>query len=167
MSAPETDLQLPDGDLDGARLAELVTEIAARPELWSHLVRHDAEQRISEQVLAGEHVGAWLICWMDEHDTGFHDHDTSGGAVAVVSGQVREERMTFGGPPRVREFRAGQSFHFSAADIHRVTHAGAEPAVTLHVYSPPLQRMGAYATAVDGTLVRYTQSWEEELRPLG
>ena len=33
---------------------------------------------------------------------GFHDHDGSAGAVAVVSGAVREERRTITGEPRDR-----------------------------------------------------------------
>lgn len=57
--------------------------------------------------------------------------------------RVHEERLAIGGAPRSRAFAVGESFHFSPADIHRVRHAGSDPAVTLHVYSPPLQRMGA------------------------
>ena len=53
----------------------------------------------------------------------------------------------------------------SAADIHRVRHEGADPAVTLHVYSPPLLQMGAYAVGSDGVLVRHAMSSSEELRP--
>ena len=79
---------------------------------------------------------------------------------------MREERLALGGPPRERTFKAGGSFHFSAADIHRVRHAGADPAVTLHVYSPPLLRMGAYAIGEDGVLARHPSSYSEELRPL-
>jgi hypothetical protein len=60
----------------------------------------------------------------------------------------------------------GESFHFSAADIHRVRHSGADPAVTLHVYSPPLSRMGAYVVGEDGVLERHSVAPEEELRPL-
>ena len=37
--------------------------------------------------------------------------------------------------------------------------------MTLHVYSPPLLRMGAYAVGEDGVLVRHTMSSSEELRP--
>jgi predicted metal-dependent enzyme (double-stranded beta helix superfamily) len=59
----------------------------------------------------------------------------------------------------------GESFHFSPADIHRVRHAGSGPAVTLHVYSPPLLRMGAYEVGDDGVLARHTMSYEQELRP--
>ncbi len=103
---------------------------------------------------------------MDDHDTGFHDHDRSSGAVAVVSGSVREERLALGGSPVNRTFEAGRTFHFSASDIHRVRHAGDDPAVTLHVYSPPLLRMGAYAIGENGVLVRHAMSYEQELKPL-
>jgi predicted metal-dependent enzyme (double-stranded beta helix superfamily) len=153
-------------DLAGPELQAFVSELAEQPELWIHHVRHDASQRHYEELLSDDHLTAWLICWMDDHDTGFHDHDISAGAVAVVSGAVREERLAIDGPPRERTFATGESFHFSPADIHRVRHTGAEPAVTLHVYSPPLLRMGAYAIADDGVLARHALSPAEELRPL-
>ena len=153
-------------DLSGPELEAFVADLAERPEVWIDLVKHDTTQRVYEELLWDEHVTAWLICWMDEHDTGFHDHDVSSGAVAVVSGAVREERLAIEGPLRTGVFRAGASFHFSAADIHRVSHAGSDPAVTLHVYSPPLLRMGAYVIGDDGVLARHPMSYEEELRPL-
>jgi hypothetical protein len=152
-------------DLSGPELQRFVSELADRPELWIDSVKHDRTQRVYEELLSDEHVTAWLICWMDEHDTGFHDHDVSAGAVAVVSGGVCEERLAIDGPPRERVFAAGGSFHFSAADIHRVRHDGRDPAVTLHVYSPPLLRMGAYVIGEDGVLARHPMSYEEELRP--
>jgi len=152
-------------DLSPHELEAFVRELAERPELWIECVKHDITQRVYEQLHDDSHLTAWLICWMDDHDTGFHDHDVSAGAVAVVSGAVREERLTIGGAPASRRSVAGDSFHFAAADIHRVRHAGADPAVTLHVYSPPLLRMGAYAIGDDGVLVRHTQSSSEELRP--
>jgi predicted metal-dependent enzyme (double-stranded beta helix superfamily) len=151
-------------DLSAAELQEFVTELAERPELWIDLVRHDSTRRVYEELLSDEHLTAWLICWMDEHDTGFHDHDVSCGAVAVVSGAVREERLAIDGPTRRGVFRAGSSFHFAASDIHRVSHAGSDPAVTLHVYSPPLLRMGAYVIGDDGVLARHPVSSEQELR---
>ncbi len=153
-------------DLSGVELQRFVTELADRPELWIELVAHDASQRRYEELLSNEHLTVWLICWMDEHDTGFHDHDASAGAVAVVGGRVHEERLVLDGPPRGRVFTAGHTFHFSPADIHRVRHAGPDPAVTLHAYSPPLRRMGAYFVQDDGVLARRAMSPAEELRPL-
>ena len=70
------------------------------------------------------------------------------------------------GRPRAARSAAGESLTFGASDIHRVSHAGTEPAVTLHAYSPPLWRMGAYEVSPDGTLRRHSMSYAEELRPL-
>jgi predicted metal-dependent enzyme (double-stranded beta helix superfamily) len=153
-------------DLSGPELQAFIGELADRPELWIHLVKHDPAQRLCEELLSDDHLTAWLICWMNDHDTGFHDHDSSAGAVAIVGGRVLEERLTIGAAPCSRAFAAGDSFHFSPADIHRVRHAGSDPAVTLHVYSPPLKRMGAYVVAADGVLARHPVSAGVELRPL-
>jgi predicted metal-dependent enzyme (double-stranded beta helix superfamily) len=150
--------------LSEQELRQFVAELASRPELWIDLVRHDASQRHYEELLSDEHVTAWLICWLEDHDTGFHDHDCSSGAVAVVSGAVREERLTLSGPSHERVCRAPDAFSFGAADIHRVRHVGTAPAVTLHVYSPPLSRMGAYEVSADGVLARRSVAATEELR---
>jgi predicted metal-dependent enzyme (double-stranded beta helix superfamily) len=152
--------------LTSAELQEFVAELADRPELWIDFVRHDSQQRIYEELLSEDHVTAWLICWADEQDTGFHDHDSSAGAVAVVSGCIREERLTINGPRGDRSFLAGEAFQFSASDIHRVRHTGADPAVSIHAYSPPLVRMGAYEIDDHGVLARHPMSYLEELRPL-
>ncbi len=69
------------------------------------------------------HLAPSLQCRSsDDHDTGFHDHDVSAGAVAVV---------------------------------------------TIHAYSPPLWRMGAYEIRSEGRLLRHSVSYAEELRPIG
>jgi predicted metal-dependent enzyme (double-stranded beta helix superfamily) len=83
-------------------LRRLVRGFAARPHAWEQLVEHDPQQRRYHELERDDHVSVWLLCWSDEQDTGFHDHDLSAGAVAVVAGQVREERLTLGGPPRTR-----------------------------------------------------------------
>ena len=45
-------------------------------------------------------------------------------------------------------------------------HAGTEPAVTIHAYSPPLTRMGSYTIEPSGQLRRHAVSHEQELRQL-
>jgi predicted metal-dependent enzyme (double-stranded beta helix superfamily) len=147
-------------------LKGLVTGLAADPERWSALVRHDPAQRVFEPVLDLPEVEAWLICWMPGHDTGFHDHDVSSGAVTVVDGEILEERLRLGGGVGSAVYTRGQTFDFSSNDIHRVTHSGIAPAVTLHAYSPRLRRLGAYAVARDGALQRRPLAYGEELRPL-
>lgn len=155
-----------DRDLTRDELRDLAQRIAADPALWSEHVAHDPDQRTYAELLRDGHLDVWLICWSEDHDTGFHDHDLSAGAVAVVDGAVREERLALGGEPAARVAEAGASFDFGAADIHRVLHHGDRPAVTVHVYSPPLWRMGAYEIETDGTLRRHSVSYAEELRPL-
>ena len=148
-------------------LDRLVRDLAARPDEWRHLVAHRPDARTYAELRRDDDVAVWLICWMNDHDTGYHDHDLSSGAVAVTAGAVREERLVLGGAPHARTVGAGESFTFGAADIHRVSHAGAEPAVTLHAYSPPLWRMGSYEVLESGELRRWSLSYAEELRPIG
>lgn len=148
------------------RLEQLVARLAAEPARWQRLVRHENDARVYEQLpLSEEDVNAWLICWSGGQDTGFHDHDTSAGAIAVLAGRVREERLAVGAPAIAREFGAGRRFSIPPNAIHRVVHAGAAPAITLHAYSPPLLRMGAYAVGSHGELERRALTCEQELRP--
>jgi predicted metal-dependent enzyme (double-stranded beta helix superfamily) len=150
-------------DLSPPELNEFVRDLADRPELWIDLVRHDVAQRHYEELFSDDHLTAWIICWMGNHDTGFHDHDVSAGALAVVGGAVHEERLAIEGPAQRRTMKAGDSVHFSPTDIHRVRNAGSGPAVTIHAYSPPLLRMGAYVIGDDGVLARRPMSYQEEL----
>jgi predicted metal-dependent enzyme (double-stranded beta helix superfamily) len=153
-------------DLDLAELRELVGRIAADPDQWRPLVRRDTPDRHFEQLWSDEHVGVWVISWASGNDTGFHDHDVSRGAVAVVEGEVVEERLVVGGAPREIRHRAGETFEFDASHVHRMRHDAAAPAVSIHAYSPPLSRMGAYVVEPDGTLRRRSISYAEELRPV-
>jgi len=152
-------------DLDRRELRELVTRVAAQPERWRGLVRRDCGERHFEQLWRDDHVDVWVISWTNGSDTGFHDHDVSRGAVAVVEGEIVEERLVLGGPPRRLPHGPGESFDFDASHVHRMLHDSETVAVSIHAYSPPLWRMGAYATGRDGTLRRESISYAEELRP--
>ncbi len=156
-----------DHALDLPSLRRLVSRIAADPDAWRPLVNLDAEHRHFAQLWRDDHVDVWVISWMNGHDTGFHDHDLSSGAVAIVEGELVEERLAIGGPPRQRRYRAGTSFDFDASHVHRMHQAGGGPTISIHAYSPPLWRMGAYAIEPDGTLRRASISYAEELRPVG
>ena len=153
-----------DRDLSRAELELAAADLLRRREAWAHHVAHDvAGARTYHQLVRDDHVEAWLICWNDGNDTGFHDHDVSNGAVGVAAGHVREETLVLGGDPAVREVGPGAVFSFDATDIHRVLHLGDAPAVTLHLYSPPLRRLGAYEVLEDGRLARRSISADEEL----
>jgi mannose-6-phosphate isomerase-like protein (cupin superfamily) len=145
-------------------LERFAAGLAADPERWGHLVRHADDVRVYELIWDDDDVNAWVICWSQDQDTGFHDHDESGAAIAVISGRVREDRLTLSGRPHSLQVEAGTTFTVPPVAIHRVMHAGDGPAVTIHAYSPPLRRTGAYRVGADGRLERESLPFEEELR---
>jgi mannose-6-phosphate isomerase-like protein (cupin superfamily) len=145
-------------------LEQFVSRLVASPERWRPSVRHATDVRVYEQIWDDEDVNAWVICWSQDQDTGFHDHDESSAAIAVIDGQVREDRLRLDQPPRSRVIGPGSIFTVPATAIHRVLHAGGRPAVTIHAYSPPLIRSGAYRVGPDGELERELRSNEDELR---
>ena len=150
--------------LDPDALRELVDSLAASPEAWEALVRHDSGSRYFELLGRDEQVEVWLICWGGEdHDTGFHDHDVSSGAFAVARGELVEERLAIGRTIR-RRLRRGQSLGFPPSHVHRVHGVGDTPAVSIHAYSPPLARLGVYALAPDGALRRESVAATHELK---
>jgi predicted metal-dependent enzyme (double-stranded beta helix superfamily) len=156
--------QTPDRDLERPELRALVARIAADPDQWRPLVRYEAAERHFEQLWRDEHVDVWVITWARGNDTGFHDHDISRGAVAVVEGELVEECLALAGAPREIQHAAGGAFDFDASHVHRMRHDADTPAVSIHAYSPPLWRMGAYTVDADGTLRRESISYVEELR---
>jgi mannose-6-phosphate isomerase-like protein (cupin superfamily) len=145
-------------------LERFAAGLAAAPERWRHLVRDADDARVYELIWDDEDVNAWVICWSEDQDTGFHDHDDSAAAIAVVSGRVREDRLRIGGAPLSREIGGGETFTLPPVAIHRVLHAAGRPAVTIHAYSPPLRRTGAYSVGPDGELEREALPFEAELR---
>lgn len=157
------DFDLPGRTLSEAEVGDLAARIARREDLVRPLVRHREDERHSASLYADEHVGVWVISWMPGQDTGYHDHAGSHGAVAVVEGHVREQRPTWNGAPHVRDATSKEAFAFSQADIHRVYAVGTEPAVTVHVYSPPLEAMTVYRELEDGTVEASTIDWDQTL----
>ena len=157
--------ELPDRDLDPAELEELVAGIAADPTTWAHHVAFDSDQRVYVSLHRDSHVDVWLLCWTPENDTGWHDHDVSAGAVAVVAGELVENNLTLLHGARERAVRAGEVFSFGPDHIHR-RNGAVHGSISVHAYSPPLWRMGQYAVNDAGVLRRLSLSYADELRPL-
>ncbi|KQQ43501.1 cysteine dioxygenase [Nocardioides sp. Leaf307] len=156
---------LPGRDLTPDELARLAAGIAADPASWAHLVGFDDDERVFASLHRDAHVDVWLLCWTPDNDTGWHDHDTSSGAVAVVSGELVENNLTLAAGALGTRVGAGRVFSFGPDHIHRLN--GAERgSVSVHAYSPPLWRMGQYAVSDAGVLRRVSLSYAEELRPL-
>jgi mannose-6-phosphate isomerase-like protein (cupin superfamily) len=145
-------------------LKAFVEGLAAEPNLWREHIRDASAGRVYQQIWDDELVNAWLICWSEDQDTGFHDHDRSDAAIRVIDGNIREDRLRIGSDPESRLIGPGRTVVVPSVAIHRVLHAGEGPAVTIHAYSPPLRRTGAYRIGPGGELERASVSCEEELR---
>src|SRR3954453_2477645 len=156
---------LPGRDLDPEELRALVASIACEPALWERHVGFDDDERVYASLHRDAHVDVWLLCWTPANDTGWHDHDISAGAVAVVAGELRENNLTVAIGGVETRISAGKAFSFGPEHIHRLN--GALPgSVSVHAYSPPLWRMGQYAVSDAGVLRRVSVSYADELRPL-
>src|SRR4051794_24059185 len=123
-------------------VAELTTRawaLAARPEEWLSRVRLSAEGRWYERIHRDDSHEIWLISWLPGQATGFHDHGESAGAFAVALGALEEYDIA-----GARWVAAGQVRGFGPGYVHDVRNVGAAPAVSVHVYSPPLAVMNRY-----------------------
>ena len=157
----------PDHDLDRPALWRLAADIAGEESLWRPHVHHDPDVRFFSQLYRDPNIDVWLICWLDGQGTGYHDHDRSSGAVYVCEGALYEDYFQRDPDGWIREktnrHEAGRGFHFAAADIHGVRHAGGPPATSIHVYSPALWRMGHYEPNELGVLRRVAITYADEL----
>jgi predicted metal-dependent enzyme (double-stranded beta helix superfamily) len=160
-----TILTLPARYLDQCELAELVVNLAGRPDVWGDQVSYADGRRHFASVQRDEYVDVWLICWSPGNDTGWHDHDVSSGAVHVVRGALLESNPRIGGVHVQKAVTEGCSFSFGPDHIHRLT-GEAEQTISLHAYSPPLWRLGQYSIDGDGVMRRISVCYADELRPL-
>ena len=156
---PFADLAASDRPFTPEEAADVAARAASRVDL-------DALPRTGtgEAVLLwrDQHSEGWLNTWWESRDTGYHDHDGSCVGVHVLAGRASNEALVVGTARDVRAYGAGESFSFPGSGIHRMDHdAGA---VTIHVYSPPLRRIGAYELG-DGRLQRVSCSPDEPSPP--
>jgi Cysteine dioxygenase type I len=159
----------PSAEVGPADLEDIARSVAQRRGLWEDELRRTTVERTFVDVFSNDHLGVWVISWMDEvHDTGFHDHATSCGAVFVVEGAIRHEHLRLGQRPQGLLVPAGEAFCFDNTFIHRMRkEPGASSTVTIHAYSPPLTATGQLGEGDDGLLHRWPTPSEEQLKPHG
>jgi hypothetical protein len=154
-------------ELSCDELQELVQQIADSPDLWEPLVIVDPERRRYRLLYEDDRIDVWVLSWMEDQGTGYHDHGASRVGLACAAGAIEERQMILPtGASRV-EMEPGISRQGDAGYIHSVAFLkhGAEssPAVSIHAYSPPLTQMGQYRVDEDGILFRHNVHGRQEL----
>jgi quercetin dioxygenase-like cupin family protein len=151
--------------LTRAALERVVTHVASNPDLWEPHIDRASTQRMYASLHRDADVDVWVIFWRAGNDTGWHDHDTSSGAVRVVEGALAEFELRLGASERRHEYGEEDCFSFDPSHIHRlVCETGC--AVSIHAYSAPLWRLGQYTVDGEGALHRMSVTYADELRPL-
>jgi predicted metal-dependent enzyme (double-stranded beta helix superfamily) len=129
--------------------AETAAALATNSSEWMRRVRLSPDGRWYERLHQDDDHEIWLISWLPGQSTGLHDHGGSRGAFAVALGSLEEQDLR-----NTRLVTSGQVREFGAEYIHEVRNTSSAPAVSVHVYSPPLSTMNRYELSTDGELVR-------------
>ena len=133
-----------DVPLEPSFLAELVAGLAAVEELWRPHVVHDADHRGSVRLVATAAYEVWLLGWTPGQGVELHDHGGSSAALQVVEGELLEVRWESTGRPSHHRLPTGAGRVVPSGIVHDVLNVKAQPATSIHAYSPPLSSMTYY-----------------------
>lgn len=165
---PNPDLAPVDGrgrTLSPAECEAIARDVAARREQWAdvELTPTESGTRAFALLREDEHLEVWLLSWLPGHSTGYHDHGTSNVGFCVAQGALVEQQLRFAETPTELVLGPGDTRAAGSDYIHCLEWRAGEPALSVHVYSPPLSVVGQYRIADGGVLRRETQSGRDEL----
>lgn len=122
-----------------------------RSDVASHVSFHeDHYQR--NLLYEGKAFCALILCWSGGQRSPIHNHTGSNCFVKVIEGTATEIKFSHSDcgllfPYEMKQLRAGESCVCQDSDMHQL--GNLQPAghdlITLHVYSPPLQRMELFS----------------------
>lgn len=126
--------------LSQSAMATLVADLAADPRCWPPIVRDRSDRSWWYLLHEERDVDVWLLSRLRDQVTDLHDHGDSREHFRVVAGQLTEVRASRAGALTRTLLSAGQSRSVPVRAVHEVFNDHAEPAISLHAYSPPLAR---------------------------
>jgi predicted metal-dependent enzyme (double-stranded beta helix superfamily) len=150
-----------------AQLVERATCAADEVRAELHSVHADPDERWHVRLHHDDEVDVWLISWTEEQGTQLHGHGGSSGAFTVVAGELEELVWDPAGRDLHETTRTqGDVVAFGPGYVHDVRNVRSATAVSVHVYSPPLERMDFFD--VDrgpddaARLVRLAHVWTDD-----
>jgi cysteine dioxygenase len=103
-------------------------------------------------VRAGPWYSVLVLCWKNGQRSPIHDHAGSTCGVRVLRGTMTETLFQFAPNGHIKavascDYEAGSVVGGQDYHLHQISNlqAGNADLVTLHVYSPPLVKMGTYS----------------------
>ena len=144
---------------------EALATAIVREGLWDgvELTPTESHTRAYALLHEDERMEMWLLSWLPNHSTGFHDHGESNVGFCVAQGTLVEQQLRFAEAPAASTLAAGESRAAGSDYIHCLEWESCTPALSVHVYSPPLSVVGQYRYDESGTLRRVTQAGRDEL----
>ena len=143
--------------LDGSFTTYYVTNKTKRSHLrlddhchdeWNRFAHFDSHRSYTRNLIATDHVSytLLLLCWNPGRFSPIHDHPCDGCWMRVLQGQVQECRYKNDSQDELictqdkTYTEGGLVFIEDSLGYHKVGNpSGNQPAVTLHLYSPPFE----------------------------
>jgi DMSO/TMAO reductase YedYZ molybdopterin-dependent catalytic subunit len=134
------------------KLMELLQKLPIDCDDVAEFVRFSDRGYQRNLVRAGTWYHLWVMCWKNGQRSPIHDHASSNCAVRVLRGTLTETAFDFAPNGLIkalgsRDLAEGSVCARHDTQMHQISNlqAGGADLVTLHVYSPPLLRMGTYS----------------------
>ena len=139
--------------LSGSRMKLIARAIAGCPDVWQHLVRMDPDTRWHQRLHSAADHDVWLESWLPGQQTGWHDHAGAAGMLVVARGELEERVSVLNGVfTQVRYIPEGAARRMRRREVHNLTNTSLAPAVSIHVYSPPLGATRGYEIGAMGLM---------------
>jgi DMSO/TMAO reductase YedYZ molybdopterin-dependent catalytic subunit len=142
--------------LEGRAPLDRLTGLLRRLELGcedvADFIRFSDDTYQRNLIHAGRWHHLWAMCWKNGQRSPIHDHAGSSCAVRVLRGTATVTDFAFAANGHVKALSSkdlppGSVVGSQNDDLHQISNlqAGDADLVTLHVYTPPLMRMGTYS----------------------
>jgi cysteine dioxygenase len=142
-----------DGPHAEAEMRSVIEQLSIRKPSWDLLGPHVAFNPagyLRKRLFRDDDWEMLLLCWLPGQRTVVHDHGGSWGAVVVLSGQLDECQYKAHGQGhpltmcQLQRFGAGEVALEKVETIHKNENRSEVPAISLHLYSPPLKVLNSF-----------------------
>ena len=138
-----------------AELEIVALAVAKRPELFEDLIATNGKSSWWLLLHRAANFEVKVLTWDCDVASDWHDHGGSSGAIAVTQGALYERHRAADHVNVIaRCYGTGQYTSFGPDYVHDVVLQSDEPAVSIHVYSPPLSGLTFYDETPYGFVAR-------------